>query len=112
MLLLVLALNVTPEQVLGGAAFETLAAQTDSRCPARHVRAITPANLDFAQEAFMERLSVRDRTRLASANEAERRCANRDGLACPTTATLEAMRKTKLLSRFAAYVCIPSKPVA
>jgi hypothetical protein len=110
MLLLVLALNVTQAQVIGGGAFETFAAQTDAQCPARHIREITPGDLDLAQETFIERLPARDRKRLASVNQAGRRCADRNGLACPTTATLEAMGKTDLLNRFADYVCASADP--
>jgi hypothetical protein len=112
MLLLVLALNMIPAQVLGGDAFEDLAKRTDARCASRHIREITPADLDLAQETFIGSLAAPERQRLASVDEAERRCAGRDGLSCPTTARLEAMRKTRLIKRFAAYVCVSKDPAS
>lgn len=91
-------------------AFATLARRTDRLCPARHVRTITPGDLDYLQDDFERGLSQRDRARLASVNTADRRCANRNGLACQTSTTLAAMQTTRLVPRFAAYVCAHRVP--
>jgi len=110
MLLLALALASQPDQLLAGSAFETLASRTEAICPARKVRAITPGDLDEAEQRFEAQLPHRARSRLQAANTAERRCADRDGLACPTTATLETIRRIGLMARFASYIC--SHPAA
>lgn len=98
-------------QLMIGEAFEDLAQRTDASCPARGVRAISPADLDYAQERFEEdALSPQERARLAAANTADMRCANENGVTCPATATLEAMRKAQLMPRFADYLCAHPDP--
>jgi len=99
-----------PDQNLSGRAFETLASRADAMCPARHVRSITPGDLDYAQETFEASMSHRARVRLRSANTAERRCADRNGLSCPTTATLEAMDRVGMMARFSSYICSHASP--
>lgn len=99
-----------PTRVLAGAAFQQLVKRTDALCPARGVQYITPGDLDWEQEAFEESLSPEARKRLASVNMTERRCASRNGLSCPTTATLEAMEKANLLSPFSPFVCSHKAP--
>ncbi len=92
------------------AGFETLGRRTDRLCPARHVRTITPGDLDYLQDGFERSLSRRDRARLAAVDTADRRCANRDGLACQTSATMGAMQTSRLVPRFAGYVCTHRVP--
>ncbi|MGC5798835.1 hypothetical protein [Sphingomonas sp. NFX23] len=113
MVLLALILTVTgysgmPPATRAG--FEALGRRTDRQCPARHVRTITPGDLDYLQDGFERNLSRLDRARLAAINTADRRCAHRDGLACQTSATMGAMQTTRLVSRFASYVCAHRVP--
>ena len=46
------------------AGFEALGRRTDRLCPARHVRTITPGDLDYLQDGFERSLSRLDRARL------------------------------------------------
>ncbi|MEA9557983.1 hypothetical protein VC273_19440 [Xanthomonas nasturtii] len=98
------------QEYAGQAAFEALADQADRRCPAQRIRSITPGDLDFAQDEFQAQLTQRDRMRLSAANTADARCADQNGLACQVHATLEAMQKTQLLTRFSAYLCAHPAP--
>ena len=93
------------DQILGGDAFQELASRTDALCPARRVRSITPGDLYYAQEGFEGQLSRRAQRRLQSVNTAGRRCADVNGLSCPTTATLEAMDRLGMMARFSSYLC-------
>ncbi|KLD72600.1 hypothetical protein [Xanthomonas pisi] len=104
-ILLAAAAPAATQEYQGKAAFEALADQADRRCPARRIRSITPGDLDFAQEEFQAQLTQLDRTRLNAANTADARCADQNGLACQANATLAAMHKTHLLTRFSAYLC-------
>lgn len=97
--------NPAPDQILAGHAFERLAAQADTVCPAKRIRSITPGDLDYAQEGFEVRLSRSALARLQSANMATRRCAGRNGLSCQTTVTLEAMDRVGMMAKFTSYVC-------
>jgi hypothetical protein len=99
------ATSYAPEQVLAGRSFEELASRTDAICPARKVRSITPGDLDYVQEGFEQHLSHRASARLKSANDADRRCAGRDGLSCPTVATLDAIKRANLMKNFESYIC-------
>lgn len=113
MSLLALILAVSNQSMMAPATragFDTLARRTDRLCPARHMRTITPGDLDYLQDDFVRSLSRRDRARLASVNTAERRCANRNGLGCQTAATMGAMQTTHLVPRFARYVCTHQVP--
>ncbi|AMV00414.1 MULTISPECIES: hypothetical protein [Xanthomonas] len=111
LLAIVLAASVpAAPQLLVGQSFETFATQTDSLCPGRQARSITPGDLDFAQETFEAQLRPRTRTRLEAANTAATRCADRNGLSCQVEATLEALQQTRLLARFSRYVCSHPSP--
>jgi len=113
MLLLALMLSAAqPDhfQKLASPAFEALAKRTDALCPAKGIRYTTPGDLDWQQESFEEILSPGNLARLNAANVEEQRCANRDGLSCPVTATLEAMEKTHELRRFARFACSHEAP--
>jgi len=107
LLLAVTLMTATPaaNQILAGKAFEKLASRTDAICPSRRLRAITPGDLDYVQEGFEEQLSHRALIRLQSVNMADRRCAGRNGLSCPTTATLEAMDRVGMMAKFSSYIC-------
>jgi hypothetical protein len=107
--LLAASASAGPQRMIGE-AFEDLAQRTDAACPARGVRAISPADLDYAQEGFEDALSAQERARLDAANTADTRCANENGVTCPAIATLEAMRKAQLISRFADYLCAHPDP--
>lgn len=108
---MVLAAAVVAQgQSLSGAAFEDLASRTDALCPARAIRSITPGDLDFAQTEFEARLTNHERARLSAANRADDLCAGQNGLSCPTTKTLAAMRTARLIPRFAAYICTHPVP--
>ncbi|MBB4129854.1 MULTISPECIES: hypothetical protein [unclassified Xanthomonas] len=108
-IVLAAATHASP-QIFEGPAFETLADQTDRRCPARRIRSITPGDLDFAQEGFQAQLTQRDRTRLNAVNAADRRCADQNGLTCQVNATLQALRETGLMARFSSYICSHPAP--
>lgn len=107
--LLAASASAQPQRMIGE-AFEDLAQRTDASCPARGVRAISPADLDYAQERFEDALPPRERTRLDAANTAAAHCANENGVTCPAIATLEAMRKAQLMPRFADYLCAHPDP--
>ena len=113
MLFLVLAAAVAhpgPGQILAGPAFERFAAQTDRSCPARRWRTVTPGDLSGVQEDFQSSLPPRRRTQLAAASRAGGRCTGRNGLSCPVGETLDAMARTNLLHRFAAFACAHRRP--
>jgi hypothetical protein len=112
MFLLAFALAATPlpGQVFAGPSFEAFARQTERSCPARQLRLVTPAALDWEQERFQEQLSPKLSKQLAAANRQERHCAGRNGLSCPTVETLNAMVRTRLLRPFVAFACSHQQP--
>ncbi len=104
--LLLSAAPVDPDQTLIGASFEAFARAGEARCPARHLRTISPADLDWEQDVFEERLSASARARLSAARKHDRTCANPDGgLSCPDEQRLDAMARTHLINAFAASAC-------
>ena len=115
MLFLVLAVAAAiphPGQILAGSAFERFASYTDRACASRRLRWITPGDLDWEQETFEDQLRSYEKLRLASANREGVRCSqSKGGLACPTTATLDAMRRTGMLPAFSHFACTHLAPV-
>ncbi|WP_162875384.1 hypothetical protein [Sphingomonas crusticola] len=109
-LALALAAMPVPSQVLDGASFDRFARQADRACPARQLRLITPASLDWEEEGFEEQLSPQHIRSLSAANQQEAHCAGRDGLACPTVETLKAMIHTRLLRPFVVFACSHRQP--
>lgn len=99
------AASAAPLRVLAGLSFEAFAQVADARCPARQRLAVTPGDLDLLQENFVDGLLRATLQRFAARNHAAPRCAGHNGLACPTTVTLDPMVRTRLLARFAAFAC-------
>lgn len=114
MLFLVLALAAEiahPGQILAGSAFERFASYTDRACASRRLRWITPGDLDWEQETFEDQLRSNEKLRLVSANREGIRCSRSEGgLTCPTTATLDAMRRTGMLPAFSRFACTHLAP--
>jgi hypothetical protein len=110
-LLLTLAATPAPGQILAGPAFERFARQTEARCPIRHLRMITPGDLDWQEDGFRSRLAIAAKQHLNAANH-NGRCAGLNGLACPSTETLDAMARTGLLRSFVDYACSHPPPAA
>ena len=108
MLFLAFALAATsPDgiQVLAGPSFEKFAEMADRQCPSRHLRNITPGDLDWLQETFEEQLSPAQRRRLSSLNHANNRCSKLNGLSCPTVENLGAMDRVGMLRGFSSFAC-------
>ena len=97
-------------QTLESPAFTAFDRATDAICPTATLRLISPADLDGRQEEFIAALSWWQRRRLAAVNRADRLCAGRNGLSCPTTATLAAFIKRGLMRDFAAAACAGGPP--
>ncbi len=97
-------------QTLDSPAFTAFYQATDAICPTATLRLISPADLDGRQEDFIGTLSYSQRRRLAAVNRAGPLCAGRDGLSCPTNATLHAFIKRGLLADFAAAACAGGPP--
>ena len=113
MVFMLAAATLHSDQILAGSAFERFAGYADRACASRHLRAITPGDLSWEQETFEDRLSQHQKKRLASANLQGRRCAgSAGGLSCPTTETLDAMRRTGMLPAFGHFACAHFAPVA
>ena len=102
---LALAAGPAASQLLAGPAFERFAAAADRRCPAARLRSITPGDLDYLREGFLDTLTPVRRARIAAVNAADARCSGHNGLACPATATLTAFTRTRVLSTFVAFAC-------
>jgi len=98
-------------QIFAGRDFNALVARTQARCPAAPIRYAKAADLLDAEDRFVATLRTRDRRRLTTAIPREAdggasRCAKSPGGAsCPASANLEAMRKARMLDRFAAFAC-------
>lgn len=107
---LALLLAASLPHILAGPSFEAFATRTDRLCPARHRRSVTPGDLDYVQDEFRTHLAARDRQRLAAADHVDARCAGHNGLSCSVGETLDAMRRTALLDRFAASTCTAKLP--
>jgi len=97
-------------QIMAGPAFELFARHGDLACPSRKLRTITPGDLSWEQETFEAQLSPKSRKLLARVNQASTRCAGRDGLSCPTSATLDAMARAKMLAAFGDFACQHPQP--
>lgn len=109
MILLVLMAMLSPQaqdQMMIGRTFEQFATRANHQCPARHLRAFKPADLDGAEESFEETLSARQRRQIAAADRSGPRCAREDhGVTCPAIGRLEAMIRTGRLASFVAFTC-------
>ncbi|WP_156363658.1 hypothetical protein [Sphingomonas sp. Leaf357] len=109
---LALAAVVSPvSQTLAGTAFDAFAQDADLKCPSRHLREITPGDLSWEQESFVEQISAAQRRKLDGANLEDRLCANSNGLACSTTQTLAAIERTGLLPSLVQYSCTHPAPI-
>jgi hypothetical protein len=62
------------------------------------------------QEGFEEQLPHRALARLQSVNTADQRCADRNGLSCPTAATLDAMDHVGMMAQFSAFTARTPTP--
>ena len=92
-------------QVFASPTFERFAAATDAACPVRGLRYVTPGDLDLIEEDFIAAQRRRVRHRISAVDAGPARCAGRDGLSCPTMATLDAFAATGTLDRFAVFAC-------
>jgi len=97
------------EQVLESPAFAAFVRPT-TICPSKQLRFVTPGDLSWYEEAYEAQLSKPSARRLKAADAGESHCAGRDGLSCPTTATLAALEKTRLIGEFAAFACSHDVP--
>lgn len=109
MILLVLMTMLSPQaedQMMIGRTFERFATRADHQCPARHLRAFKPADLDGAEESFEATLSARQRRQIAAADRSGPRCDREDhGVTCPAIGRLDAMIRAGALEAFVAFAC-------
>jgi hypothetical protein len=103
------AATIAPGQIMAGSAFERFAWQADRSCPARHLRTTTPGDLSWQQESFEGQLNAAARERLAQAGGRQQPCTG-NGLACPTSRSLDAMARMRMLPAFVRYACTHPAP--
>lgn len=111
MILLMLMAMLSPQsqaqdQMMIGRSFEQFAALADHQCPARHLRALKPAELDGAEEAFEQSLSPKQRRQIAAADRSGPRCDREGhGATCPAIGRLDALNHTRALGSFVTFAC-------
>ena len=93
-------------QIMIGPAFQQFARMSERICPARRLRFITPADLDYKEEGFVGRLPRDVRGQVDAANDHGRSCANPNaGLSCPAQHMLDALSKAHQLGAFTRFAC-------
>jgi hypothetical protein len=73
-------------------------------CPDSHLELLSPADLEYTFEFFLEKLPPKTRSRFEKADDARCRFV-RAGLSCRNTAFLITASKLGLTSRFIAFAC-------
>jgi hypothetical protein len=99
-----------PLQILESRPFEEFAQETSRICASRGLRFITPGDLSWYEEQFRAQLPKAERTRVERADGGQKLCRRRHGLSCPTTATLAAFSRTRLIQSFATFSCSHDLP--
>ena len=106
---LTLVLADTPDrlnfQMMTSPAYETFARKAERSCPARKLRYLHPADLDYIEEGFLPSLTRRDRRRVTALNAVSKGCSPA-GASCPAQHTLTAIAKAGLLNSFVRFACI------
>jgi hypothetical protein len=106
LMLMALLSQQAQDQSMIGPTFERFATLADRQCPARHLRALKPADLDGAEESFEEGLSPRRRRQIAAADRSGPRCDREGhGATCPAIGRLDAMIRTRALASFVTFAC-------